>query len=107
MIGATVKPEIVKYTFKGGNSGTVNLKIVRSSGGKITYNVNTTVSYGCTASAFQDALNKFDSFNKYQTTVLNRTIYDANNNVINSTTGAARIEYFASIYFLRTLALSA
>lgn len=42
----------------------------------------------------------------YQTTVT-RNIYDAGNNIINTTVGAARIEYLASINLLRPATVSA
>lgn len=102
---ATVVPEIVTYTMPGGSTGKINLKIVRTTGTKITYNVNTTVDYGCTAEEFEYALNQFDSFSKYQISVT-RDIYDGSDNVINTSVGADRIVYTVSFYLLRTAAVS-
>lgn len=90
----------------GGSTGLINLKIVRTSGGIITYNATTNVTYGCTASDFQSALNNFDSFSNYQISVT-REIYDANDNIINTTVGAATIIYTVSFYLLRASAVSA
>lgn len=59
------------------------------------------VTYGCTAAEFQTALNKFDGFSPYVTTVT-RTIYDSSNNTLSNTTGAARIDYVASMYLKRS-----
>lgn len=87
----------------GGNSaGSMLLKIVRTNPttGAITYNVNATVAYGCLASAFLTALNTFNSFSPYQTSV-ERFIYDSSNNTLNTTSGAARIDYVVSILLVR------
>ncbi len=94
----------MRYTFTGGSSGSIDLRLVRTVANKLV-STNTTIAYGCSASAFQDALNLFDSFSKYQTTVT-RIIYDASNNVISTTAGAARIEYLASLNLLRPAAFS-
>lgn len=100
-ISAPVQPEVVNYTMLGGSTGTINLKIVRTSGGKVSYNVNTTINYGCTAEDFQSALNRFDSFSKYQISV-DRFIYDSSDTILNTTVGAARIVYVVSFYLLRS-----
>lgn len=91
----------------GGNGGLISLKIVRND--PITnatlYQGNATVAYGCSAANFLTALNLFNSFNGYQASVT-RAIYDANNNTLNSTAGAARIDYIVSINLLRPASYS-
>lgn len=104
MLNSTVQPEVVTYTVKGGSSGSINLKLVRISGGKITYNVNTTIAYGCTDIEFGTALNKFNSFSNYKFSVT-RTIYSGTN-VINTLSGASSIVYTVSFYLLRPQAYS-
>jgi hypothetical protein len=100
---STIQPEVVTYTMTAGTPGTINLKLVRTDkSGTITYNVNTTIAYGCTDAVFQSALNNFNSFNGYEFTVV-RTIYDASNNVINTTTGASKIVYTVSFLLLRSV----
>ena len=81
--------------------GSVNLKIVRvDSNGKIYYNVNTTVQYGCTASDFEYALSFFDSFRNYMPSVVSK-IYDKNGNITTSIVNASRIDYEVSLYLWR------
>lgn len=105
-ISSTIQPEVVNYTLTGGNTGSINLKLVRvSSAGKITYNVNKTISYGCTAADFQSALNAFDSFSNYRISVT-RFTYDRSGNEINTTVGANSIVYQVSLLLLRTAAQS-
>jgi hypothetical protein len=55
----------------GGSSGYINLRAYRvnASNGAVLYDVNQNVTYGCTASAFQSALNSFDAFSGYQISV--------------------------------------
>ena len=102
-INSTIQPEVVNYVLTGGSTGQINLKIVRTSGTKITYNANTTINYGCTAADFQSALNSFDSFSSYHISVT-RHIYDGSNNEINTTVGASKIVYQVTILLLRTAA---
>ncbi len=105
MITSDIQPEVITYSMVGGSSGTMNLKIVRTNPttGAITYNANATVAYGCTAATFLAALNLFNSFSTYQTSV-ERFIYDSNNNTINTTAGASRIDYVVSILLMRPTA---
>jgi hypothetical protein len=108
ILNSTVQPETVTYTMLGGSTGYINLRLVRTdpSSGSITYNVNTTVAYACSAATFQNALNNFDSFSPYQISVV-RTIYDSTGAVTNDTTVASRIEYVVSIFLLRNTSYSA
>lgn len=77
------------------------MRLVRSDKlGSIIYNVNTSISYGCNASAFLSALNKFDSFSKYKTSVV-RNMYNGNNNITENLTEAVRIDYVVSLFLLR------
>lgn len=101
----TIQPEVVVYSMVGGSSGSINLKIVRKNSAQaITYNVNVTVAYGCSAATFLAALNSFNSFSPYNTQVV-RKVYDSQQNLVNtqdtppSTT--SRIDYVVSIYILR------
>ena len=60
------RSEVMTYTMEGDTQGVVNLKIVRTdSKGKITYNRDRNVSYGCSASSFNAALGEFSSFYSY------------------------------------------
>ncbi len=70
VLTSNVTPEIVTYTFTAGNPGNINMRLVRTdSKGSISYNVNTTVAYGCTASQFANALNQFNSFSPFRISV--------------------------------------
>lgn len=101
-ISSTIQPEVVNYTVNGGSTGSINLKVVRmDSSGKTTYNVNRTISYGCSAADFQSALNAFDAFSSYRISVT-RFIYDGSGSEILTTVGASSIVYQVSILLLRT-----
>lgn len=65
------------------------------------YSKSVNITYGCTADAFLAALNSFDSFAPYGVSVV-RNIYDSQNKIISTTVGAARIDYIASLQWLRT-----
>lgn len=100
-INSTIQPEVVNYTITGGSTGSINLKVARTdSNGKIVYNVNRTILYGCSAEDFQSALNAFDSFSSYRISVT-RFIYDGSDNEIPTTVGASKIIYQVSILLLR------
>jgi hypothetical protein len=104
-IDAQLQPEVIAYSFIGGETtnGSVNLKLVRSdSTGKIIYNVNVTIQYGCSASTFLNAINNFDSFYPYLPSVV-RNNYDSADNLTNATSNISRIEYVVSLYKLRDL----
>ena len=58
------------------------------------------VTYGCTDGAFANALNSFASFKPYGITVV-RNIYDNTSKLLNTTTGATKIDYVVSIKWLR------
>lgn len=107
VIGSAIQPEVVNYTLTGGSTGSINLKIVRvGSTGKVTYNVNKTIVYGCSDTDFKNALNSFDSFSSFRISVT-RFIYDGSGNEINTTVGASSIVYQVSFLLLRTAAQSA
>lgn len=98
-LNSTVTPEIVVYSMIGATQGTIQLDITR------TINFTTTtqqqnVTYGCSASAFQSALNQFDGFGSFAISVT-RNIYDNSNNTLPNTTGAARVDYVVEFYKLR------
>lgn len=43
-----VQPEVMVYSMIEGSQGLIDLRLIRTdSSGKITYNRNVTVSYGC------------------------------------------------------------
>ena len=106
VLSSTIQPEVVNYTLTGGSTGTINLKLVRvGKDGKISYNVNKTINYGCSAADFQSALNAFDSFSSFSISVT-RFIYDASGNEINTTVGAGKIVYQVSLLLLRSEAQS-
>ena len=97
-LNSTVQSEVLEYVMQGGNSGSFNIRIYRPpTSTAAQYDVNADVAYGCTASEFADALNKFDIFGPYSISVT-RTIYNANNVVLSNTTGAAKIVYTVSVY---------
>ena len=75
----------------GGSNGTIQLQLSGTS-------VN--VTYGCNVSAFANALNSFASFKPYGITVV-RNIYDNTSKLLNTTTGATKIDYVVSIKWLR------
>jgi len=75
----------------GGSNGSIQLQL----GG-----TTATVAYGCTDAAFASALNSFRSFSQYGISVV-RNIYDSNRRIINTTTGASKIDYVVSIRLLR------
>ena len=86
-------------------SGTIQLRVFRQNSQlEVTYDKKVNITYGCSSSAFASALNQFDGFKNYQITVT-RKIYDINNNLLNDTTGANKIDYEVSIYILRSSAL--
>lgn len=87
----------------GATSGSINMKLVRKDKtGAITYNVNKTVDYGCSETAFQNALNGFNSFSTFYITVT-RTIFDSGNVAKVAVTDASDIiQYEVSIYKKRT-----
>lgn len=90
----------------GGSSGIIQLEIVRLNADlSIGYNKLVNVSYGASASSFQQVLNSFDGFSSYMITV-NRYIYDSNETLLPSTVGAARIDYICSFYKLRPASIS-
>ncbi len=94
------------YTFTADSgAGQINLRIVRSGTSGITYNVNTTIDYGCNASMFLTALNQFDSFSKYKPSVV-RNIYDEQNNTLSNLTNATIIEYVVSLFLFREESVS-
>jgi len=84
----------------GGSSGTIQLGLTRYSGYTVIYGVSVNITYGCTASTFQSALNQFDIYSAYAISVV-RNIYDASRNILANTTSAASIDYVVSIYKLR------
>lgn len=97
---------MVNYTLTGGSSGSINLKLARvNAAGKITYNVNKTILYGCSDTDFKNALNGFDTFSSFSISVT-RYIYDGSGNVISTTVGASSIVYQVSFLLLRTAAQS-
>jgi len=102
MTNTTVQPEVITYSMVGGSSGYINVHMYRvnASNGQVLYDVNQNVSYGCTASVFQSALNSFDSFSSYQISV-QRNIYNSSNQTTTNITSAVRIDYVVSIYLLR------
>jgi hypothetical protein len=102
---ATVQSEVMIYSMVGGSGGSINLKVVRPSLSP-PYSVNTTVAYGCSAQSFQSALSSFNSFSSYGMSV-ERNIYDSNNNIINTTASASKIDYVVSFYLLRPAAYQA
>lgn len=57
-----------------GTIGQFNMKIYRTNGTTVSYNVNTTVNYGCTETQFKDALEIFDIFKNYKL-VVTREVY--------------------------------
>ena len=79
------------------------MKLVRrDKSGAVTYNVNKTVDYGCSETAFQNALNGFNSFSSYYISVT-RTIVDSGNvPKIAVTASSDVIQYEVSIYKKRT-----
>lgn len=87
---------------KGGSSGTISLRIYRinKATGLVSYDVTSNITYGCSATAFVNALNNFNSFKPYVISAT-RNIYDALGNVLSSTTNAVQIDYIVSIYLLR------
>ena len=98
---------MVNYTLTGGSTGSINLKIARvNTAGKITYNVNKTIAYGCSDTDFKNALNSFDTFSSFRISVT-RFIYDGSGSEINTTVGASSIVYQVSFLLLRTAAQSA
>jgi hypothetical protein len=86
----------------GGSSGLIQLSItqVDPSTLKVTYSQAVNVTYGCSATTFQNALNQFNTFNSYQISVV-QNIYDINNNTLSNLTGAVQIDYVVSVYLLR------
>lgn len=68
---------------------------------EITYDKKVNITYGCSASVFKTAIDSFDTFGGFWTTVT-RKIYDSNNVEIADTTSAYKIDYHVSIYKLRT-----
>jgi hypothetical protein len=83
-------------------AGTIELHIARSDPTtlQIVYDQRVNVTYGCSENQFLSAIKQFDGYSSYSPSVV-RTIYDGSNNLINTTTGAARIDYLVSIYQLR------
>jgi hypothetical protein len=89
-----------------GSSGTFNIRIYRPALGTTeAYDVNADVIYGCTASDFASALNKFDIFSPYAISVV-RAILDSNNNIITNISIAAKITYTVSVYLVRPSTVS-
>jgi hypothetical protein len=82
----------------GGISGIIQLQT-------ITTNKTANVSYGCTESEFSSAMKSLYGSILYSSSVV-RTIYDTNGNTLNSTTGAARIDYLVSNYWSSSSTLS-
>lgn len=81
----------------GGTSGTIQLEIYRKDPediSKVLFEKRVNVSYACTASTFQNALNQFDGYWSSAVTVT-RKIYNSNNEVIDNVTQASRIDYVA------------
>jgi len=81
-----------------GTNGTIQLTINRTT--TPTYFKSANVTYGCTDTDFATALMSFDGFQYYDITVV-RKIYDNTSKLINTTTGAAKIDYVVSINLLR------
>jgi hypothetical protein len=82
----TVQPEVLTFTQTGATGGTLNFQMIRKSGTIITYNVNYTVAWNATTSAFTNMLNAFDAFNGFNP-VVTLQMFDQNGNVV--TTGIA------------------
>lgn len=107
MTNSVVVPEMVNFSMVGGSSGIIQLTLSRvDSQGLVSYNKSVNVTYGASASTFYNALSTFNSFSGYNY-IVNRYIYDASNNTLQTTTGAARIDYIVSIYWLRNPTLQA
>jgi len=98
---STVQPEEIIYSLTGSNvpaSSKLELSITRINNNlEVTYDKKVNITYGCSASVFESALNNFDNFNPYQTTVT-RKIYDSLGNELPDTTGAYKIDYLVSVY---------
>lgn len=101
-LNSTVQPEVIVYSVVGGNTGIIQLEIVRTDPGtlKVIYNQKVNVTYGCSASTFSSVLKNFDGFYSYAISVV-RNIYDSKNNLTDSTINASRIDYVTEIYKLR------
>jgi hypothetical protein len=83
----------------GAISGSINLKLVRKDKtGATIYNVNKTVTYGCSASNFQNALNDFNSFSSFFISVTRNVFDSANNPKVDFTETTDIIQYDVSIY---------
>lgn len=101
--GADHQSEVMVYVMAGGTGGLIDLKIVRSNtDGKIVYNVNRTVSYGCSASEFNSALSYFNSFYPYKHST-QRFTFDSSNNPTTDPSLIAKYEYHVSLYLNRSL----
>lgn len=107
VLNSTVQPEVLVYSMNGGSNGSFTLQIFRKDQdtGKTTYDVSVDIAYGCSASTFANALNKFDIFSPYAISVT-RTIYNANNTNISTLTGAARINYTVSVALIRPVSIT-
>ena len=101
---ATVQPEEVMYSMIGSEvpaGSKLELSITRVNGNlEITYNKRVNLTYGCSASTFKAAIDAFDTFGGFWTSVT-RKIYDINDVELPDTTGAHRIDYLVSVYKLR------
>jgi hypothetical protein len=105
VVDAELQPEVIVYSMTGPgySNSTLNLKLIRTdANGYKYYNLNVTIQYGCEASTFQWALNNFDSFYPYITSVV-RNMYDSTGNLTNSIINATKIDYVASLYLLRDI----
>lgn len=99
-LNSTVNPEIVVYSMIGATQGTIQLDITRVNADFSRDIQKQNVTYGCSASDFQWALNRFDGFSSFVISVT-RNIYDGSNNTLPNTTGALRVDYVVEIYKLR------
>jgi hypothetical protein len=97
-LNSTVQSEVLVYTMSGATNGTFNLRIYRPTANPV-YDVNVDITYGCSASTFTNALNKFDIFSPYSTSTV-MTMYKGSV-VTTNLSEATSITYTVSVYQFR------
>ena len=95
---ASIAPQVTNYSMVGGTAGLFQI----TSG---SYSRSANFTYGCSETDFVTSLKNLYGSALLSASVI-RTIYDSSNNTINTTTGAVRIDYIATIYWASNTAIT-
>jgi hypothetical protein len=95
---ANIAPQVTNYSMVGGSSGLFQIT-------SVAFTRSANFTYGCSGADFATSLkNLYGS--ALLSSIVSRIIYDSSQNVITTISGAARIEYIATIYWASNNAIT-